>query len=298
MEKGKHDRRGFVKKSAVTLSAVGSLGGAVGTAAGAGTPSLQSEGIEERFRALREAGQDRQIVRMLDGYGIPYAFTKKGVVQNGDDVTVVSASLHEGETIEEKARGHVNSGNASGDVGTYEEWDESASYFDRITTVSDSDPAYGLDYWYTDHYWDLAEGNATDGNAEIADPDDGVEISFSDEHWTHDNPEASAGDRTDFDSIGSRGLGALFDDPANNSISWDTDKVNSLVWTYLWRMDKAAPYTLYSHYAHTWSHVTGSIGIGYAAIPFTFSFGWDTDHWEVWINHQVHPDGTVEETRR
>lgn len=292
-----HTRRAVLNRTALALGGIGASNGVIGAVNAEKPPSLRSEGVEKQLRALREAGRDQQIVQLLDGYGIPYAFTKVGVLHNDGSPIKVKASLHRGETLEGAIRTHT--GGSSGDFGTLAtgEWGESESTFDRITSLLDSNPSEpgAVDYWYTDHYWDLNGGDAW--HAEI--PHDPVEISFSDNWWEHDNSEAGFGERTQFDDIGTQGFGALFDDPDKQPDNEDSSETTSSAWTQLWRLDDGTEHTIYSHYAHTWSGLTlDSVGISYGAIPFSFSFATEVEHWDVWINHDVLTDGTVEENRR
>lgn len=284
-------RRRFLVKTGGLLGTLGVSSGTVGAVASARTPTVRSEGIEQKVLEHRKAGNNRQLAQMLSGYGIPYALTKKRISYNSGDMSITTASLHKGETIKEKAPS--NSEDSSGRATIQEEWDENASNLARLT-IKQNYSRHGIDYWYTDYSWNLNIGDWYDGDFEAASPDDAITISFEETDWEHDDNGVFCGSRTSVDEITPEGFGGLFNDPQAR-VGEENLKTKSLAYTYVYRMNKESAHTLFGSYVHTWSHITGSIGIGYAVVPFTFTFGIDTDHWEAAINHQVLVDGTVTE---
>ncbi|MEE6209124.1 hypothetical protein U3A55_02985 [Salarchaeum sp. III] len=292
MGKNELGRRYVLKKSAIALSSLAVSSTAVSASTHEPGPSLRSEGIESEITKLQEAGNHQKVSQVLSEYGIPHGVTEKQISSDGS--TVDTASLHQGETLE-------NNSGSSVVVSPQEEYDYNASTFTRTTILADSTPDNdAADYWRIGLSWVLDTGNPLDGTLESASPPDGIQISGSDSNWTHDSPKARAyceGPTVNTDiNTKIRGVGARFDDP-DTTIEPNGKRMGG-VQTYFWRKNTDIPYMLFSTYRHAWTHATDSLSITYAAVPFGFTVGFDTDFWEVQINHQISPDNTVTENRR
>jgi hypothetical protein len=290
------DRRSFVKNSATTIATLGASSTIVGAAASNETPTAKSEGIKQKTLNLRKTGKNEQLAHLLSSYDIPYALTKKQIHHDSDGITIVSASLHEGETIEEKTPDRFKK--SSGDITTQSEFSRGPSNVSRHTELSDTTP-HGDTIWYTDMEWDLNNSGNLDGNFESEAPDDGIQLSFSDNHWNHRDHLAHSDNRTTIDDVRATGLGAKFNDPASPPDDEnDHPEQTGFVNTTAIKTDDKYSYTLYGTYRHAWSHLTASLSIQYGTVPFAFSVGSTTDFWDVIVNHEVYPDRQVTEQRR
>lgn len=145
--------------------------------------------------------------------------------------------------------------------------------------------------WSTDMNWDLT--GDPQNNSDCAASDDGVGITLNPDNWNINSGSDNWDDRSSLDKRGDKGRIVGFNDSDYGIQDWETGFMSYSVW----RTESDFPATLYGTYTHTWDicGTGGSATFGLAVGPITVTTTLSADSWQERLDHEVQPDGTVQE---